>query len=106
MRGLQGSCGLWSCHRAPWRCSEVREQSDRTGIAEDAKQEEMPTTKVVLELEMQAPGTSQHRATREAPTSTTTGAPLCCPAWRPAIEIADGLQGQGGEVGEGGRAAR
>ena len=105
MRGLQGSCGLWSCHRAPWRCSEVREQSDRTGIAEDAKQEEMPTTKVVLELEMQAPGTSQHRAMREAPTSTTTGAPLC-PAWRPAIEIADGLQGQGGVVGEGGRAAR
>jgi len=56
VRGLQGSCGLWSCHRALWRCSEVREQSDRTGIAEDAKQEEMPTTKVVVELEMQARG--------------------------------------------------
>ena len=50
VRGLQGSCGLWSCHRSPLRCSEVREQSDRTGIAEDAKQEEMPTTKVVLKL--------------------------------------------------------
>ena len=69
MRGLQGSCGLWSCHRAPWRCSEVREQSDRTGIAEDAKQEEMPTTKVVLEPKL---GSAQALHEDLAPAASTT----------------------------------
>ena len=43
---------------------------------------------------MQAPpGTSQHRVTREAPTSMTTGAPLYPRG--SAIEIADGLQARG-----------